>query len=76
MRDAHISTGRRATSVQCLLPHVGPPSLKSAESKPTPAGPEPQHYFSSTHRAGEGFAAFVLQNMAHFGCPSQLANCS
>lgn len=62
MRDAPISTGRRATSVQCLLPHCGTSFPESAERASRHLqGPEPQRCFSSTHRAGEGFAAFVLQ---------------
>lgn len=62
MRDAPISTSRRATSVQCLLPHCGTSFPESAKrTSQHLQGPEPQGYFSSTHRAGEGFAAFVLQ---------------
>lgn len=38
-RDAHISTGRRATSVQFLLLQCGSSFPESAKSKPTPAGP-------------------------------------
>lgn len=62
MRDTPISTGRGATSVQFLLPHCGTSFPESAKRTSRHLqGPAPQHYFSSTHRAGEGFAAFVLQ---------------
>lgn len=40
---------------------VGPLSLKVQRASLHLQGPEPQDYFSSTCRAGEGFAAFVLQ---------------
>lgn len=51
-RDAHISTGRRATSVQSLLPHCGssfPESAKRASR--ALQGPEPQGWFSAAWRA-------------------------
>lgn len=51
--DAHISTGRRATSVQCLLPQCGssfPESAKRASRRLQ--GPEPQDRVSATCRVG------------------------
>lgn len=61
MKDARISSGRRATSAQCLFPQWGssfPESAKRASLHLQ--GPEPQNCCRATRRAAEGLAAFVL----------------